>query len=235
MGISMLTITDLRVNYDGIPALHGISLQVAHNEIVTLLGSNGAGKTSTLRAISGLLPYQGNITYNDQDLAHVAPYRRIVSGIAHVPEGRGIFSSLTVAENLRLAMWGMQAGDGDDAAAYDLFPQLKQRSKQMAGTLSGGEQQMLAIARALLRKPKLLLLDEPSMGLAPKLMEQVFLTLKKIHAEGVAILLVEQNVHLALTIATRAYVLENGKLGLEGDAAVLRGDPRIKELYLAGT
>lgn len=229
----MLTISNLHLNYDGIPALHGISLQVADNEIVTLLGGNGAGKTSTLRAISGLVRYQGSITYQGQDLAKIAPHRRINLGIAHVPEGRGIFTDLTVAENLRLAAWGAKVVDNDEV--YALFPQLQQRHKQLAGTLSGGEQQMLAIARALLRKPKLLLLDEPSMGLAPKLMEQVFMTLKKIHAEGVAILLVEQNAHMALRVAKRAYVLENGRMGLTGDAAMLSGDARIKELYLAGS
>lgn len=227
----MLTISNLQLHYDSIPALHGISLQVADNEIVTLLGSNGAGKTSTLRAISGLVRYQGSICYQGQDLANIAPHRRIDLGIAHVPEGRGIFADLTVAENLRLATWG--AKNCDYTAIYQLFPALQQRQKQLSSTLSGGEQQMLAIARALLRKPKLLLLDEPSMGLAPKLMEEVFAALQKIHAEGVAILLVEQNAHLALRVADRAYVLENGRIGLAGNAAELSRDPKVKELYLA--
>ncbi|HVV68033.1 MAG TPA: ABC transporter ATP-binding protein [Gammaproteobacteria bacterium] len=228
----MLTISQLSLKYGTIPALHDISLEVADNEIVTLLGSNGAGKTSTLRAISGLVRYQGIIKYQNQDLADIPSHKRINLGIAHVPEGRGIFSDLTVIENLRLAGWGVRNLDFN--AVYKLFPQLRERHKQAAGTLSGGEQQMLAIARALLRKPKLLLLDEPSMGLSPKLMLEVFAALKKIHAEGVGILLVEQNAHLALNLAQRAYVLENGRIALSGNAAVLMKDSRIKELYLGG-
>lgn len=228
----MLTISNLAVSYGAIPALHRISLQIANNEIVALLGSNGAGKSSTLRAISGLLPYQGQITYQDKNLAHVAPYQRTHLGIGHVPEGRGIFADLTVGENLRLATWGVKSPDY--ATIYALFPTLETRQRQLAGTLSGGEQQMLAIARALLRKPSLLLLDEPSMGLAPKLVDEVFSALRKIHANGVAILLVEQNVHLALQVAQRAYVLENGNIGLEGSTAELQQNPKIKTLYLAG-
>jgi len=228
----MLTITNLSLNYDGIPALHNVSLQVGDQEIVTLLGGNGAGKSSTLRAISGLVRYSGKIIYDGQDLTTVAPHRRIALGIAHVPEGRGIISDLTVAENLRLATWGASHCHYDEI--YSLFPRLPERHKQLAGTLSGGEQQMLAIARALLRKPKLLLLDEPSMGLSPKLMIEVFAALQKIHAEGVAILLVEQNARLALTFAERAYILENGRIALAGKAALLKNDVKVKELYLAG-
>jgi len=228
----MLTISQLSLNYDGIPALHGISLQVAENEIVTLLGSNGAGKSSTLRAISGLKPYQGLIQYQGQDLAKIAPHKRIELGIAHVPEGRGIFADLTVAENLRLATWGAKHCDYENI--FTLFPRLKERQKQSANTLSGGEQQMLAIARALLRKPKLLLLDEPSMGLSPKLMSEVFSALAQIHREGVAILLVEQNATAALKLAKRAYVLENGSIALSGDANNLINNAEIKKLYLAG-
>ncbi len=226
----MLNISQLNLKYGTIPALHDISLQVANNEIVALLGGNGAGKTSTLRAISGLVHYRGNIKYHGQDLAKIAAYKRIQLGIAHVPEGRGIFSDLTVMENLRLAGWGGRAIDFN--SVYELFPRLRERQKQAAGTLSGGEQQMLAIARALLRKPELLLLDEPSMGLAPKLMLEVFAALKKIHAEGVSILLVEQNAHLALNLAQRAYVLENGNIALSGDATMLMNHNRIKDLYL---
>lgn len=228
----MLTLSNLAIHYGAIPALHGISLHVANHEIVALLGSNGAGKSSTLRAISGLLPYDGEITYHDKNLTRVAPYQRTRLGIGHVPEGRGIFADLTVGENLRLATWGIKSPDYETIHA--LFPKLETRQQQLAGTLSGGEQQMLAIARALLRKPSLLLLDEPSMGLAPKLVDEVFEVLKKIHADGVAILLVEQNVSLALQVAHRAYVLENGVIGLEGDTAELRQNPKIKTLYLAG-
>jgi branched-chain amino acid transport system ATP-binding protein len=229
----MLTISHLSLNYKGIPALHDVSLQVGEGEIVALLGSNGAGKSSTLRAISGLIQYAGKILFQGQDLAQTAAHLRITAGIAHVPEGRGIMTDLTVHENLKLATWG--AGACDYSLLYQLFPRLQEREKQLAGTLSGGEQQMLAIARALLRKPKLLLLDEPSMGLAPKLMMEVFAALKKVHATaGVAILLVEQNAHLALNFAQRAYVLENGRVGLVGEAALLKHDPKVKELYLAG-
>lgn len=226
----MLTISQLSLNYDGIPALHGISLQIADNEIVALLGSNGAGKTSTLRAISGLIRYQGKIEYQGQDLAKIAAHKRIELGIAHVPEGRGIFADLTVAENLRLATWG--AKNIDYQNIFTLFPRLQERQKQSANTLSGGEQQMLAIARALLRKPKLLLLDEPSMGLSPKLMAEVFAALTKIHQEGVAILLVEQNANAALTIAKRAYILENGHIGAQGDSQTLLMNDQIKQFYL---
>jgi len=228
----MLTISNLNLSYDGIPALHDVSLQVASHEIVTLLGNNGAGKSSTLRAISGLVRYAGKICYHGQDLADTAPHRRIELGIAHVPEGRGIISDLTVSENLRLATWG--ARGCDFTSVFQLFPRIQERHKQLAGTLSGGEQQMLAIARALLRKPRLLLLDEPSMGLAPKLMNEVFAALKKVHAEGVAILLVEQNARLALNFAERAYILENGNVALTGEAALLKNDSKVKELYLAG-
>jgi|JI102314A1RNA_FD_contig_31_1682951_length_2217_multi_7_in_0_out_0_2 branched-chain amino acid transport system ATP-binding protein len=228
----MLSVQDLYLKYDGIPALHGVSLEVKDHEIVALLGANGAGKSSVLRAISGLVRYQGNIVCQGVDLSKTPAHQRITLGIAHVPEGRGIFGDLTVKENLRLAGWG--AKEYDYTLSYALFPRLKERYKQPASTLSGGEQQMLAIARALLRKPKLLLLDEPSMGLSPKLMVEVFATLKKIHAEGVAILLVEQNAYRALELADRAYVLENGKVGLTDKAADLLHNPRMKELYLAG-
>lgn len=197
---------------------------------MALLGSNGAGKTSTLRAISNAIPYEGQIEYQGQNLAKIAAYKRIGMGIAHVPEGRGIFKDLTVLENLRLACWGVRGISYD--FVYQLFPKLHERQKQLASTLSGGEQQMLAIGRALLRKPKLLLLDEPSMGLSPKLMSEVFDVLKKIHAEGVSILLVEQNAFMALDIADRAYVLENGTIGIAGSAELLKNDPKIKELYL---
>lgn len=227
----MLTIEQLSVHYGGVAAVREISLQVAKQEIVALLGSNGAGKTTTLRAVSGLVPYRGTIHYCGQNLAKIAPHHRIELGIAHVPEGRGIFPGLTVWENLRLASWGATKINYD--MAYELFPRLRERRKQLVSTLSGGEQQMLAIARALLRNPTLLILDEPSMGLAPKLMQEVFAVLQAIHQRGVGILLVEQNAHAALQLAQRAYVLENGAVGLSGDAATFIADPKIKELYLS--
>lgn len=226
----MLTVSQLQVHYGKIPALHKVSMHIESGEIVALLGSNGAGKTTTLRAISGLVPYRGEIFFQQKNLHRIAAYKRIKVGIAHVPEGRGIFQDLTVEENLRLACWG--AKDSDYEFMQHLFPQLLPRQKQVAKTLSGGEQQMLAIARALLRKPKLLLLDEPSMGLSPKLMQEVFAALKKINEEGVSILLVEQNAYMALNLAHRAYILENGRIGLHGQAASLSKDPKVKELYL---
>lgn len=227
----MLSIQQLSVYYGRIPAIHSISLEVNNNEVIALLGGNGAGKTSTLKAVSGLVNYQGMITYNGVDLRKIPPHRRIELGIAHVPEGRGIFGDLTVFENLRLASWGSKKLSYD--YVYQLFPILQTRSQQLASTLSGGEQQMLAIARALMRKPQLLLLDEPSMGLSPKLMVEVFAALKLIHNEGVSILLVEQNVTLALGLAKRAYVLENGNIALSGEADSFVNDPKIRELYLA--
>lgn len=228
----MLSIENLQVNYNGIPALHGVSLELKPGEIVALLGNNGAGKSSTLRAVSGMVSYQGKILYQGQDLKDIPAYKRMAFGIAHVPEGRGIFSDLTVAENLKLATWG--AKHTDITIVFELFPKLRERKQQLASTLSGGEQQMLAIGRALMRKPSLLLLDEPSMGLAPALVEEVFKTLQNTHQLGVSILLVEQNACLAFKVASRAYILETGNVALMGSSQALMQDTRVKDLYLSG-
>ncbi len=230
-----LEVRDLDVHYDGIRALHGVSFTVLKGEIVTLIGANGAGKTSILRAISGLIPYSGRIAFEGQDLKRVAAHQIVKLGIAHVPEGRGIFGNLTVQENLQLATW-QRADKGEIAADYDrmfaLFPRLKERQHQPGGTLSGGEQQMLAVARALMSRGRLLLLDEPSMGLSPRLVQEIFRVIEEINQSGVTILLVEQNANMALRIASRAYVLETGAVILSGTGRELLGDPRVKDAYL---
>jgi branched-chain amino acid transport system ATP-binding protein len=233
----ILQVRDLEVAYGRIRAVRGISLEVAEGEIVTLIGANGAGKTSILRAISGMVPYDGSIVFGGADLDGVPAHRRVALGIAHVPEGRGIFSNLTVSENLALATWGRR--DRPDIKAdldrvQALFPRLAERAPQMAGTLSGGEQQMLAVGRALMSRGKLLLLDEPSMGLSPILVRDIFRVLREINAAGTTILLVEQNAHLALQLAGRAWVLQNGRVEVTGSSAELAGDPRVREAYLGG-
>jgi branched-chain amino acid transport system ATP-binding protein len=233
----ILQVRDLEVAYGRIRAVRGISLEVAEGEIVTLIGANGAGKTSILRAISGMLPYEGGIVFRGADLNGVPAHRRVALGIAHVPEGRGIFSNLTVSENLALATWGRH--DRPDIRAdldrvQALFPRLAERAPQMAGTLSGGEQQMLAVGRALMSRGKLLLLDEPSMGLSPILVRDIFRVLREINAAGTTILLVEQNAHLALQLAGRAWVLQNGRVEVTGSSAELAGDVRVREAYLGG-
>jgi branched-chain amino acid transport system ATP-binding protein len=233
----LLQIRDLEVAYGRIRAVRGISLEVAEGEIVTLIGANGAGKTTILRAISGMVPHTGNIGFCGTDLNGVPAHRRVALGIAHVPEGRGIFSNLTVAENLALATWGRRDRPGiaaDLERVHALFPRLAERAPQTGGTLSGGEQQMLAVGRALMSRGKLLLLDEPSMGLSPILVRDIFRALREINAAGTTILLVEQNAHLALQLAGRAWVLQNGRVELEGPAAELAGDPRVREAYLGG-
>jgi branched-chain amino acid transport system ATP-binding protein len=232
-----LQIRDLEVSYDRIRAVSGVSLEVSEGEIVTLIGANGAGKTTILRAISGMVPYTGSIGLRGADLDGVPAHRRVALGIAHVPEGRGIFSNLTVAENLAIATWGRRDRPGiraDLERVHALFPRLAERAPQMAGTLSGGEQQMLAVGRALMSRGKLLLLDEPSMGLSPILVRDIFRVLREINAAGTTILLVEQNAHLALQLAGRAWVLQNGRVELGGPAANLAGDPRVREAYLGG-
>ncbi len=230
-----LEVRDLEVHYDGIRALHGVSFSVLKGQIVTLIGANGAGKTSILRAVSGLLPYSGTVWFEGQNLKRVPAHRIVGLGIAHVPEGRGIFGNLTVLENLRLATW-QRTDKGEIAADYDrvftIFPRLKERQHQPGGTLSGGEQQMLAVGRALMSRGRLLLLDEPSMGLSPRLVQEIFRVIEDINRSGTTILLVEQNANMALRIASRAYVLETGSVILSGTGRELLGNPRVKEAYL---
>jgi branched-chain amino acid transport system ATP-binding protein len=230
-----LQVRDLRVSYDGIQAVHGVSFDVPRGEIVTLIGANGAGKTSILRAISGLIAYRGGVSFAGRNLAGVPAHRIVALGMAHVPEGRGIFGNLTVRENLRLAAWqrrDRQAIAGDLASVMSIFPRLGERLDQTAGTLSGGEQQMLAVGRALMSRASLLLLDEPSMGLSPRLVREIFAVIAEINRAGTTVLLVEQNANMALHIATRACVLETGRIVLAGPAQELLGDPRVKDAYL---
>ncbi len=231
----MLYVENLTVAYGNIKAVDDISFAVPEGEIVTLIGANGAGKSSTLRALSGLTPYNGRIVYQGRDLRDVPAHRIVALGMAQVPEGRGIFGNLTVLENLKLATW--QRKDRQEAArdygrVFDLFPQLARRQNQPGGTLSGGEQQMLAVARALMSKARMMLLDEPSMGLSPLLVQDIFRIIADINRAGTTILLVEQNAHMALSIASRAYVLETGRIVLSGPGQELLGNPRIREAYL---
>jgi branched-chain amino acid transport system ATP-binding protein len=232
-----LEVKDLTVEYGNIRAVDSISFNVNDGEIVTLIGANGAGKSSTLRAISGVLPYSGRIIYRQMDLRHVPAHKIVALGIAQVPEGRGIFGNLTVAENLKLATW-QRKDRGEIEKDYDriftLFPQLYKRKSQPGGTLSGGEQQMLAVARALMSRGTMMLLDEPSMGLAPVLVRDIFRVLEEINRAGTTILLVEQNALMALSIASRAYVLETGRITISGSGMELLGDQRVKEAYLGG-
>jgi branched-chain amino acid transport system ATP-binding protein len=232
----MLEIKNLNVFYGVIQALHDVSLYVREGEIVTLIGSNGAGKSTTLMTLSGVLPAQsGTITFCDRDLGSVPAHGRVGLGLVQSPEGRRVFGELTVAENLDLGAYSRKDKaqiKADWAQVYAMFPRLEERKNQPAGTLSGGEQQMLAIGRALMSKPKLLVLDEPSLGIAPLLVKEIFQDLKKIRARGVTILLVEQNAHMALEIADRAYVLETGRVILEGDAGEIANNARVKEAYL---
>ena len=231
----MLRLDALDVYYGEIHALRGVALEVREREIVALLGNNGAGKSTTLKAVSGLLrPRRGTVSFENAPLTGVAAHDIVARGIAHVPEGRRIFNRLTVRENLTMGAYlrhdGRVAGDLD--RVFDLFPRLKERISQVAGTLSGGEQQMLAIGRALMANPRLLLLDEPSMGLAPVLVEQIFATIDSINRQGTTILLVEQNAAMALSIAHRGYVLETGVIVLTGSAAELAGNADVRRAYL---
>jgi branched-chain amino acid transport system ATP-binding protein len=232
----VLELADVHVRYGNIRALQGISLRVDTGELVALIGSNGAGKSTTLRTISGLLrPTQGTITFEGADITGAATDRIVALGISQCPEGRRIFGSLTVADNLRLgAVSRSDAGaiSADLEMVFELFPLLKERLGQAGGTLSGGEQQMLAIGRALMSRPRLLLLDEPSLGLAPLMVERIFATIAELKRQGRTILLVEQNVHQALDIADRAYVVETGRITLDGPADVLRHDPKVEQSYL---
>ena len=234
---SLLNVSDLEVSYGSITALHGINLEVNRGQIVTLIGANGAGKTTTLRTISGLLkPRKGEVSYDNRSITGRKPHVITAMGISHVPEGRGVFANLTVADNLDLGAYLRKdkVKQSEYERIFTLFPVLKERIKQSAGTLSGGEQQMLAISRALMAKPQLLLLDEPSLGLAPQMVQTIFRVIKEINAEGTTILLVEQNAHMALVTADRGYVMETGRIVLEGSADVLLKDDRIKKAYLGG-
>lgn len=231
-----MRVENLEVFYGEFQALHGISFKVEEGEIVALLGANGAGKTTTLKTISGLLkPKRGRVIYMDNDMTYTPPHERVEAGIAHVPEGRGIFPYLTVYENLKAAAYIKRAREKFEESlefVFNMFPILKERRNQPAGTLSGGEQQMLAIARALILRPKLLMLDEPSLGLAPKLAYNVIMLSKQLQEEGYTILLVEQNVRLSLKVADRAYVLETGRIVKEGPSSELERDPMIRSAYL---
>ena len=234
--MALLEIDGIHVFYDKIEALKGVSLSVEQGQIVTLVGGNGAGKSTTLRAISGLLhPRQGAIRFDGRELAGLGAHHIAAGGLVQVPEGRRIFGRLTVAENLLMGAFTRRDRAGiaqDQEQMMTLFPRLRERLHQTAGTLSGGEQQMLATARALMARPRLLLMDEPSMGLAPMLVGQVFETIRKINAQGVTILLVEQNALQALSIADQGYVLESGRIALSGAGRELLGDERVKRAYL---
>ena len=233
----LLEINDIRVAYGKIEALRGVSFNADQGEIVSIIGANGAGKTTTLKTISGLLrPTAGTMTFDGVDIATVAPFARVDLGISQVPEGRGIFPGMTVLENLEMGKYhrkNARAEMNEDLEhVYSLFPRVKERASQPAGTLSGGEQQMVAIGRALMARPQLLLLDEPSMGLAPMIVQQIFDIVQQINREGMTIVLVEQNAQKALSVAHRAYVMETGSVVLSGDAKSLLNDDKVKAAYL---
>ncbi|MDK2894139.1 MAG: branched-chain amino acid transport system ATP-binding protein [Moorella sp. (in: firmicutes)] len=234
----LLKVENLNVYYGAIHALKGISLEVNEGEIVTLIGANGAGKSTTLKTISGLLrPQSGTITYQGQNINGLPAQAIVKMGISQVPEGRRIFPNLTVRENLELGAYLHRDREGINKSIQEVFrrfPRLKERQKQLAGTLSGGEQQMLAIGRALMSRPKLMLLDEPSMGLAPILVQEIFNIIREINEQGTTILLVEQNANIALSVAHRGYVLETGRITLTGNAADLASSEAIKKAYLGG-
>jgi branched-chain amino acid transport system ATP-binding protein len=233
----MLEVSNLAVSYGNIRALHGVSLKVPEKSIVTLIGANGAGKSSTLRALSGLIKTKaGSVTYDGADITNLAPHKIVARGLCHVPEGRMIFPNLTIDENLRMGAFLRRDAPGiaaDMDCAFSIFPRLLERRKQLAGTMSGGEQQMLAIARALLSKPRFLMLDEPSLGIAPLLVKSIFEKIVEINrTTGLTILLVEQNANLALEISSYGYVLETGKVILEGPGADLKANPQVQAAYL---
>lgn len=232
----MLKVNDINVYYGNIHALKGISLEVHEDEIVALIGANGAGKSTTLKTISGLMHSKtGSITLMNEDISHTDAYKLVSKGLAHVPEGRRVFLHMTVLENLEMGAYTKPGYTKDGIAdVFERFPRLKHRKNQIAGTLSGGEQQMLAMGRALMSKPKLLMLDEPSMGLAPILVQQIFDIIKELHEAGTTILLVEQNAEMALQIADRAYVLESGRITLSGTGKELAQSDSIKKAYLGG-
>ena len=230
----MLNIENLKVNYGGIEAVKGISFAVPDGQIVTLIGANGAGKSTTLRSVAGLVkPSAGTITWNGEDITGVSPDRIVSKGITLVPEGRRVFPDLTVLENLKIGAYLRKDSLEEDIEwVYSLFPRLKERSWQAAGTLSGGEQQMLAVGRALMSRPKLMMMDEPSLGLAPLVVKDIFSIIRKVNEQGVTILLIEQNANMALHVADTAYVLETGRLTLSGTGAELLSNEAVKKAYL---
>ena len=234
--MSVLSLKDVEISYGGIRAVKGISLEVNEGELVTLIGANGAGKTTTLKAITGLLkPASGAIEYCGNSIIGKPPYRLATDGLVMVPEGRGVFPGLTIEENLQMGAYTRSDRVQikiDIEEKFALFPRLKERAKQTAGTLSGGEQQMLAISRALMAKPKLLLLDEPSMGLAPIMVQKIFEVVRDVSKTGVTILLIEQNAALALQVSTRAYVMDGGVITLSGESKALLANPKVREAYL---
>ncbi len=232
----MLNVENIDVYYGNIHALKGISFHVEEGEIVALIGANGAGKSTTLKTVSGMMhPKNGKITFLDEDITHMDSYKLPAKGLAHVPEGRRIFLQMTVMENLEMGAYIHKSVPRDDLdMVFERFPRLKERRSQIAGTLSGGEQQMLAMGRALMSHPKLMMMDEPSMGLAPILVEQIFDIIKRMHQAGTTILLVEQNAEMALQIADRAYVLESGRVTLSGTGRELAQSDEIKKAYLGG-
>ncbi|MDO4178756.1 MAG: ABC transporter ATP-binding protein [Phascolarctobacterium sp.] len=234
----MLKVEDINVYYGAIHAIKGISIEVNEGEIVALIGSNGAGKSTTMRTISGLMrPKTGKITLDGQDLTNVPAHKIVGMGLCQVPEGRHVFANMTVLENLELGAYLRSDKDGiakDMEEVFKKFPRLEERKDQVAGTLSGGEQQMLAMGRALMSRPKILLLDEPSMGLAPLLVKEIFNIIKEINASGTTILLVEQNANMALSIADKAYVLETGRITLSGTAQELAASEEVRKAYLGG-
>ena len=235
-GSAMLQITGLKVAYGGIQAVKGVDLEVREGELVTLIGANGAGKTTTMKAITGLKAISGgDILYRGQSIKGVPPYELLKRGLAMVPEGRGIFARMTILENMQMGAYLRNDTDGiqkDVDRMFGFFPRLKERAAQLAGTLSGGEQQMLAMARAIISRPKLLLLDEPSMGLSPIMVEKIFEVVREISKEGLTVLLVEQNARLALQAATRGYVMDSGMVTMSGDAKQMLDDPKVRAAYL---
>ncbi len=235
--MALLKVDDIHVYYGSIHAVKGVSFEVNEGEVVTLIGANGAGKSTVLNTVSGLLrPRTGTITFDGKDMKGIAPHKIVEHGLAQCPEGRRIFLQMTVEENLEMGAYTQPNSTivPGIADVYKRFPRLEERRKQIAGTLSGGEQQMLAMGRALMSRPKLLMLDEPSMGLAPILVEQIFDIIRELHAAGTTILLVEQNAQAALSVADRAYVLETGKISLSGTGAELMASDKVREAYLGG-
>ena len=231
----MLKVSDLHVYYGSIHAVKGVSFEVHEGEVVTLIGANGAGKSTILNTVSGLLhPRSGSILFHGKDLHGVPAHKLVGMGLAQVPEGRHVFLQMTVQENLEMGAFSQPSSgiEADLESVYQRFPRLLERRKQIAGTLSGGEQQMLAVGRALMAKPKMILMDEPSMGLSPLLVKEIFAIVQEVNKQGITILLVEQNAKMALAISDRAYVLETGNISIEGNAADLLNDPRVKKAYL---